>query len=169
MTRIRLSILPAVACALVACGRNESPFIDGAPPMEVQEQFLAACQQRIDERRQDIADQSMVGSDMPGPGQPRPASMCRVYLYWQSNKITALSVEVFNDGPLLDRFVRTSVLPLLKPQAQAVVTAELLDHIGKGPRARTRRKVLGGGVRTVIELNVVDRHSFAFGELFISR
>lgn len=159
----------AILVAVVACGSKESPFVDGVPPVEIQEQFLAACQERKDERRPGANEHSMAGSEMPGPGQPRPASMCRVFLDWEGTKIISVSVEVYNDGPLLDHFVRTSVLPLLKPAAREVVAKEILDHIAVGPRDRKRTRVLGGVVRTGLEKNIVDQKSFAYGELYVGR
>ena len=123
-----------IALGLVACGdKHVSPFIDGPPPIESQQRFLAECGVPHDGRHPGAAIQYFVRSEYPDG--PFHGTMCRVHLLWTGNTIDAVEVLVDNDRVWLDKFVRSAVLPLLKPQARAVVEREFLTYVSTTPVA----------------------------------
>ena len=162
------------ALLAMACGSDSrgSPFVDGTPSADVQEQFLAACQLRRDKR--DAGEiYSTVGSLTPersATPDPSGSTRCSVSLTWRGNRITSLSVIV-NNGPFFDEFLRRAVLPLLKDRAADVVREELLHHLASGPREKKFTTIQGGGtVETELRWGDGERGPFlAAAELLISR
>ena len=147
--------LVVLFAAMTACcaSHRESPFVDGAPPANVQEHFLTACQIRDDRRDPGVSgNDSTARSDAPAltaiPDPTYRGPNCRVYLSWRGNKISSLWVLVNNNGPFFEEFVRKAVLPLLKPSAALIVREQLLDHLASGPRDKKSNSVPGGTVVT---------------------
>lgn len=158
------------ALGFVACGgKAPSPFIDGPPSAETQQRFLAECGVPHDGRHPGAAIQYFVLSNYPEG--PFDGTMCRVRLYWTGNTIDGVDVLVDNDRVWLEQFVRTAVLPLLKPQARAVVEREFLANLATTPRPLTRMPALGG--QLMLELRWHDSRDgkpvFGFGQLSIDR
>jgi len=158
-----------IAFALVACGAKPvSPFVDGPPSLEIQQRFLAECGVPHDGRHPGAAIQFFVRSEYPDG--PFNGTMCRVRLLWKGNTIEAVEVRVDNDRAWLDAFVRSAVLPLLKPQARAVVEREFFAYLPTTPRKLMRVPALGGQVE--LELRWHDTPgapTFGYGELSVSR
>lgn len=163
------NIVVAIALLLVACGGDHvSPFLDGPPPLEIQERFLAECGVPHDARHPGSTNDYSVWSDYPDGAFS--GTMCRVHLFWKGNSIDAITVRVYNNRAWLDEFVRSAVLPLLKPQARAIVEREFFAYLATTPRKRTRVPALGGQVG--LELRWHDSPgalTFGYGELSIAR
>ena len=158
-----------IALGLVACGdKHVSPFIDGPPPIESQQRFLAECGVPHDGRHPGAAIQYFVRSEYPDG--PFHGTMCRLHLLWTGNTIDAVEVLVDNDRVWLDKFVRSAVLPLLKPQARAVVEREFLTYVSTTPRKPMRVPAADGQVE--LELRWHDSPgppAFGYGMLTIGR
>lgn len=163
------NVVVAIALLVVACGDSRvSPFVDGPPPLEVQERFLAECGVPHDDRRPSATNEYSVWSDYPDGAFN--GTMCRVHLFWKDNAIDAITVRVYNDRVWLDGFVRSAVLPLLKPEARAVVEREFFTYLPTTPRKLMRVPALGGQVE--LELRWYESPgppTFGYGQLSIAR